>query len=82
MCWERRFGRSGKRLNNLRILLLFEFIGSFSFGTILIRADSSECEGIRPIADPGLPRYVAAESVHLDGRKSYDPDNSGTLSYT
>ena len=82
MCGERRFGQSGKWLNNLRILLLFEFVGSFSFGTVLIRADSSECEGIRPIADPGRPRYVATEPVQLDGSKSYDPDNSGTLSYT
>ncbi len=82
MCGTRRFGRSGKWLINLRILLLFEFVGSFLFGTLLIRADSSECEGIRPIADSGQMRYVATEPVQLDGSKSYDPDNSGTLSYT
>jgi len=82
MCGTRRFGRSCKWLDNLRILLLFEFVGSFSFGTGLIRADSSEFEGIRPIADSGWPRYVATEPVQLDGSKSYDPDNSGTLIYT
>jgi hypothetical protein len=62
-----------KWLNNLRILLLFEFVGSFSFGTVLIHAESSECEGIRPIADSGRPRYVTTEPVQLDGSKSYDP---------
>jgi hypothetical protein len=71
-----------KRLDNLRILLLFEFVGSFSFGAVLSRADSSGCEEMRPIADSGPPRYVATEPVQLDGSKSYDPDNSGTLSYT
>lgn len=71
-----------KLLDNFRILLLFEFVGSVSFGTVLIRADSSEFEGIQPIADAGQPRYVATEPVQLDGSKSYNPDNSGTLSYT
>jgi hypothetical protein len=81
ICEKKRIGRPSKRLDSLRILLLFEFIGSFSFGTILIRADSSEREGIPPIADAGRPRYVATEPVKLDGSKSYDPDNSGILSY-
>ncbi len=82
MCGTSIFGRPGKRLDSLRILLLFELIIRFSFGTVLIHADSSEREGIRPIADPGRPRYAATEPVKLDGSKSYDPDNSGTLSYT
>jgi len=36
----------------------------------------------RPVADAGLPRYAAQDPVVLDGTGSYDPDNSGTLSYT
>jgi len=35
-----------------------------------------------PIADAGLPRYAGPDPVVLDGTGSYDPDNSGTLSYT
>ncbi|KPK40831.1 MAG: hypothetical protein AMJ65_10330 [Phycisphaerae bacterium SG8_4] len=34
-----------------------------------------------PIADAGLSRYVAQDPIALDGTGSYDPDNSGTLSY-
>lgn len=35
----------------------------------------------RPIADAGLPRYAAQNPIVLDGTGSYDPNNSGTLSY-
>ncbi|MHC4648848.1 MAG: PKD domain-containing protein, partial [Planctomycetota bacterium] len=34
-----------------------------------------------PVADAGLPRYAATDPVELDGTASYDPDNSGPLSY-
>ena len=34
-----------------------------------------------PVADAGLPRYAAEDAVCLDGTDSYDPDNSGALSY-
>jgi hypothetical protein len=34
-----------------------------------------------PVADAGLPRYPATDPVELDGTGSYDPDNSGPLSY-
>jgi sialidase-1 len=34
-----------------------------------------------PIADAGLSRYAAQDPLILDGSSSYDPDNSGTLSY-
>lgn len=34
-----------------------------------------------PIAEAGLPRYVATNSVTLDGTRSYDPDGYGTLTY-
>jgi hypothetical protein len=43
-----------------------------------VRAQSQEG---RPIADAGLPRYAAQDPIVLDGTGSYDPDNSGTLSY-
>jgi len=36
----------------------------------------------RPIADAGLARYAGPDPVVLDGTRSYDPDNSGALSYT
>ena len=35
-----------------------------------------------PIADAGLSRYAAQDPVVLDGTGSFDPDNSGLLSYT
>lgn len=44
-----------------------------------ICSDSTVAE---PIADAGLPRYAAQDPVVLDGMGSYDPDDSGALSYT
>ena len=38
-------------------------------------------ENVPPIADAGLSRYAAQDPVVLDGTGSYDPDNSGLLSY-
>lgn len=35
----------------------------------------------QPVADAGMPRYAAKDSVQLDGRNSYDPDESGPLTY-
>lgn len=34
-----------------------------------------------PVAEAGLPRYAAKDPVQLDGNGSYDPDDSGPLSY-
>jgi hypothetical protein len=34
-----------------------------------------------PVADAGLPKYAGTDPVQLDGTGSYDPDNSGPLSY-
>jgi parallel beta-helix repeat protein len=45
-------------------------------------AISQDSEGVPPIADAGFSRYVAQEPIVLDGTGSYDPDNSGQLSYT
>ena len=65
----------------LRILLLCGFVACLLFGNVSARAKPSQREGIRPIADAGLSQYAATEPVKLDGSKSYDPDNSGILSY-
>lgn len=35
-----------------------------------------------PVAEAGLSRYVAQDPIRLDGSGSYDPDNSGPLTYT
>jgi len=37
---------------------------------------------VPPVAKAGLPRYAAQGPVQLDGSGSYDPDNSGPLTYT
>lgn len=42
----------------------------------------SMAQNIPPIADAGLSRYAATDPVQLDGTGSFDPDNSGLLSYT
>jgi hypothetical protein len=45
------------------------------------RGVSSNFEGIPPIANAGFSRYAGPDPIVLDGTASYDPDNSGTLSY-
>ncbi|MCP4261396.1 MAG: hypothetical protein GY774_28425 [Planctomycetes bacterium] len=39
-------------------------------------------EGLPSVADAGLSRYAGSDPVVLDGTGSYDPDNSGNLSYS
>jgi hypothetical protein len=39
-------------------------------------------DNIGPVADAGSSRYAGPDPVLLDGTGSYDPDNTGTLSYT
>jgi hypothetical protein len=41
----------------------------------------SDIEGVPPIANAGLSRYAGHEPVMLNGTGSYDPDDSGPLSY-
>ena len=41
----------------------------------------SQSQNVRPVADAGLSRYAAQDPVVLDGSGSYDPDESGSLSY-
>ncbi len=61
------------------ILLVLVVVLSFAIGS---SAFSNESEGMRPVADAGLPQYAAQEPVVLDGTGSYDPDNSGPLNYS
>jgi len=63
-------------------LFLLGLVVWFSLAAGLIQAvNTAEAGGIQPIADAGLPRYAAKDPVQLDGSGSYDPDNSGPLSY-
>jgi parallel beta-helix repeat protein len=68
-------------LLNLALLLV---IGALTTVTSaqLPNDDNIEAEndGI-PVADAGLPLYTDGNDVVLDGTKSFDPDNSGTLQY-
>ncbi len=61
-------------LQNLTLALLITVVSSVAI--------SLGSEGVPPIADAGSSRYAAQDPVQLDGTGSYDPDNSGTLSYT
>jgi N-acetylneuraminic acid mutarotase len=47
-----------------------------------LRVPSPDFEGMRPVADAGSSRYAGPDPVVLDGTGSYDPDDSGKLSYT
>ncbi|MBN1509452.1 MAG: hypothetical protein JW955_21575, partial [Sedimentisphaerales bacterium] len=55
-------------------------LGTMAFTAIL-------CAGLAaygnepPVADAGLPRYAATDPVTLDGTGSYEPDDSGPLTY-
>jgi len=51
-------------------------------GCILTAFVTQSTIGSEPIADAGLSRYAGQEPIILDGTGSYDPDDSGTLSYT
>ena len=42
----------------------------------------AQSQNVRPIADAGLSRYAGPDPIVLDGTGSYDPDNSGPLTYT
>ncbi len=61
-------------LQNLTLALFIKVLAS--------AAISLGSEGLPPIADAGLPRYAAQDPVVLDGMGSYNPDDSGALSYT
>jgi len=59
---------------NLTLALLIAVVSSATI--------SLGSEGVPPIADAGLSRYAGPDPVVLDGTGSYDPDESGPLSYT
>lgn len=58
---------------NLTLALLIAVVSSVAI--------SLGSEGVPPIADAGLSRYAAQDPIVLDGTGSYDPDNSGTMSF-
>ncbi len=49
---------------------------------ILAGSEPRAFANMPPVAEAGLSRYVATDPVRLDGSGSYDPDNSGPLTYT
>ena len=51
------------------------------FALLVLCPARSMAQNIPPIADAGLSRYAAQETVMLDGTGSFDPDSSGPLSY-
>jgi parallel beta-helix repeat protein len=51
------------------------------FTLLVLCPVKSMAQNIPPIADAGLSRYTAQDLIVLDGTGSYDPDNSGLLSY-
>jgi hypothetical protein len=72
-----------KRLNSykIRLLLIGFFVAFVVVAGSAQPADADDFEGMRPIADAGSSRYAAIDPVVLDGTRSYDPDNSGSLTY-
>ncbi|MHC4575183.1 MAG: PKD domain-containing protein [Planctomycetota bacterium] len=51
--------------------------GGYVFELVVIVVGSRNV----PVADAGSSRYAGTDPVQLDGTGSYDPDNSGPLSY-
>ena len=69
-----------KRSDGYRIrFMLIGYVAAIVLGG---QSASAATTNQPPIADAGLPRYAASDPVQLDGNGSYDPDNSGDLSYT
>ncbi len=63
-------------------LLVLVFVAGFPVAAVLAPAAITfGSEEVRPIADAGSSRYAAQDPVVLDGTGSYDPDDSGLLSY-
>jgi len=62
--------------NIQRLIPIVMLIILLAFGPVGAQPQNS-----RPIANAGSSRYAAQGPVALDGTASYDPDDSGTLSY-
>lgn len=52
------------------------------FGPFTLIPVVAQAQNIQPVADAGPLRYAGPGPIVLDGSHSYDPDNSGALSYT
>jgi hypothetical protein len=61
---------------------LQHFISALLIAVMSLVVISQDVEGALPIANAGFSRYAAQEPIVLDGTGSYDPDNSGPLSYS
>jgi parallel beta-helix repeat protein len=61
---------------------IFELIVSDEFGDSVADTIIVDLGNCVPRADAGSSRYVYDHDITLDGSKSYDPDTSGTLTYS
>jgi len=59
------------------VLLVFVAVAVCGAGRVNASTDNQA-----PVADAGSSRYAGQDPIILDGTGSYDPDNSGALSYT
>jgi hypothetical protein len=66
-----------ERTNSLLIVLALVFAVS----GLPLSHIKAQTQDNMPIAEAGLPRYAATDPVQLDGTGSYDPDNSGPLTF-
>lgn len=68
-----------------KIMIIKTIYRSLTLGLLIAFISSTaicqDSEAMPPIADPGFSRYVAQDPIVLDGTGSYDPDDSGPLSY-
>jgi hypothetical protein len=70
-----------KRKNTMKKTICQSICVALFIAIISTAAISQDYKGAPPIADAGLSRYADQEPILLDGTGSYDPDNSGSLSY-
>ncbi|MHC4440770.1 MAG: PKD domain-containing protein, partial [Planctomycetota bacterium] len=67
-----------KQINGYRMIwMLVGFVAVFVPSSV-----SAQPQSGRPVADAGLSRYAGPDPIVLDGTGSYDPDESGPLSYS
>ena len=52
-----------------------------SCGVLCFEPAQGTLRNVPPVADAGSSRYVATESVRLDGMRSYDPDGTPVMDY-
>ena len=80
MCKALKLHKIGK-VRIMKQAILQNLIFALLIAVVFPAAISLGSEGIPPIADAGLPRYAAQDPIILDGTGSFDPDDSGPLSY-